>query len=85
MSIMSFLDTVYDTYEHSQRYGSPKNLIGDGESYNNLRYPLDVGSAAKGQYMVIHVNQETKTQISISLSVAEDQSNFQNTFMGAFF
>ena len=62
MSIMSFLDTVYDTYQHSQRYGSPKNLIGDGESYNNLRYPLDVGSADKGHYMVIHVNQQTKTQ-----------------------
>ena len=62
MSIMSFLDTVYDTYQHSQRYGSPKNLIGDGASYNNLRYPLDVGSADKGHYMVIHVNQQTKTQ-----------------------
>ena len=59
---MSFLDTVYDTYQHSERYGSPKNLIGDGAPYNNLRYPLDIGSADKGHYMVIHVNQQTKTQ-----------------------
>lgn len=59
---MSFLDTVYDTFQHSQRYGSPKNLIGSGNKYNNLRYPLDVGSADKGHYMVIHINQQTKTQ-----------------------
>ena len=59
---MSFLDTAFDTYQHSQRYGSPKKLIDGGTQYNNLRYPLDIGSADKGHYMVIHINQQTKTQ-----------------------
>jgi hypothetical protein len=62
MSIMSFLDTVYDTVQHATRFGGPQNLIGGSNTYNNLRYPLDVGSADKGHYMVIHVNQQTKSQ-----------------------
>ena len=59
---MSFLDTVYDTVQHSTRFGGPQSLIGGSNTYNNLRYPLDVGSANKGHYMVIHVNQQTKSQ-----------------------
>ena len=62
MSILSFLDTVYDTYQHSFRYGSPKKLIEGGNQYNSLRYPLDIGSADKGHYIVIHINQQKNTQ-----------------------
>lgn len=64
MSILSFLDTVYDTVQHSQRYGGPSELFKNADiyKYNTLRYPLDVGSADKGHYMLIHINTQKKTQ-----------------------
>jgi hypothetical protein len=68
MSILSFLNTVYDTTQHSLRYGSPNPLIlGDKKyDYNSLRYPLDIGSTDKGHYIVIHINTQTKTQFETS-------------------
>lgn len=68
MSILSFLDTVYDTAQHSQRYGTPGTMIqGDSRyDYNTLRYPLDIGSADKGHYVVIHINTQQKTQFNPS-------------------
>ena len=38
MSIMSFLDTVYDTVQHATRFGGPQNLIGGSNTYNNLEH-----------------------------------------------
>jgi hypothetical protein len=68
MSILNFLDTVYDTAQHSLRYGKPNPLIAGDQKYdyNSLRYPLDIGSADKGHYMVIHINNQTKTQFEPS-------------------
>jgi hypothetical protein len=64
MSILSFLDTVYDTYQHSQRNRVPGsfNLVNNTYDYNTFRYPLDIGNYDKGHYMVIHINQQKKTQ-----------------------
>jgi len=31
---------------------------------NTLRYPIDIGNVDKGHYMVIHINQQTKTQFA---------------------
>lgn len=68
MSIISFLNTVYDTTQHSQRYGLPDSLIQGDEkyNYNTLRYPLDIGSADKGHYIVIHINTQARTQYQTS-------------------
>ena len=67
MSILSFLDTVYDTYQNSQRNKLPGtfNLINNTYDYNTFRYPLDIGNYDKGHYMVIHINQQKKTQFQV--------------------
>jgi len=80
MSILSFLDTVYDTAQHSLRYGKPNPLVqGDNKyDYNSLRYPLDIGSADKGHYMVIHINTQTKTQFNPSGYSSENPTVIQN-------
>lgn len=80
MSIMSFLNTVYDTAQHSLRYGSPNPLIkGDKRyDYNTLKYPLDVGSTDKGHYMVIHINTQTKTQFATSGFAGENPTVVDN-------
>lgn len=36
--------------------------------YNTYRYPEDIGNLDKGHYMVIHVNEQTKTQFQNALS-----------------
>lgn len=63
MSILTFLDTVYDTVQHSQRYGGPAQLFNNQDKYKfqTLRYPLDVGSADKGHYMVFNINVQNKS------------------------
>ena len=81
MSILSFLNTVYDTAQHSLRYGSPNQLIlGDKKyDYNSLRYPLDIGSADKGHYIVIHINTQTKTQFETSGFSSQLPTVIENT------
>ena len=77
---MSFLDTVYDTTQHSLRYGSPNPLIKGDKKYdhNTLKYPLDIGSADKGHYMVIHINTQTKTQFDTSGFAGENPTVVDN-------
>jgi hypothetical protein len=38
------------------------NIIPTRYSYNTFRYPEDIGNLDKGHYMVIHINEQTKTQ-----------------------
>lgn len=69
MSILSFLDTAYDTYQHSQRTGGPNSLTENSKyGYNTLRYPLDVGNYDKGHYVVIHINAQNQTQFNFEYS-----------------
>jgi hypothetical protein len=80
MSILSFLDTVYDTYQHSQRNRVPGsfNLVNNTYDYNTFRYPLDIGNYDKGHYMVIHINQQKKTQFGSQLSDTDKPTAIQN-------
>jgi hypothetical protein len=80
MSILSFLDTVYDTYQHSQRNRAPGtfNLVNNTYDYNTFRYPLDIGNYDKGHYMVIHINQQKKTQFGSQLSDTDKPTAIQN-------
>ena len=79
MSILSFLDTVYDTYQHSQRNRVPGsfNLVNNTYDYNTFRYPLDIGNYDKGHYMVIHINQQKKTQFGSQLSDTDKPTAIQ--------
>jgi hypothetical protein len=80
MSILSFLDTVYDTFQHSQKNRAPGsfNLVNNTYDYNTFRYPLDIGNFDKGHYMVIHINQQKKTQFGSQLSDTDKPTAIQN-------
>jgi hypothetical protein len=80
MSILSFLNTIYDTSQNSQRIGTPGsfNLINNTYDYNTFRYPLDIGNYDKGHYMVIHINQQKKTQFGSQLSDTDKPTAIQN-------
>jgi hypothetical protein len=40
------------------------NIIPPRYSYNTFRYPEDIGNLDKGHYMVIHINEQTRTQFA---------------------
>jgi hypothetical protein len=48
--------------------------------YDNtvLRYPLDIGSLDKGHYMVIHINEQVKTQFVNNTDETSDPTILQN-------
>ena len=80
MSILSFLDTVYDTLQHSQRNRAPGsyNLIDNTYDYRTFRYPMDIGNYDKGHYMVIHINQQKKTQFGTQKHPTDKPTAIQN-------
>lgn len=45
---------------------------------NTLRYPIDIGNTDKGHYMVLHINQQTKTQFS-STTTTDLPTIFENS------
>lgn len=56
MAIFSLNDISFDASD---------NLLGDSTyAYDILRYPIDLGAADKGHYMVIHINAQKKTQVA---------------------
>ena len=45
------------------QFNTSASLLGESTyGYNIYRYPIDLGSADKGHYMVIHINAQKKTQ-----------------------
>lgn len=43
-------------------FGESQSLLGNKFGYDILRYPIDIGSTDKGHYMVIHINEQRRTQ-----------------------
>ena len=60
MALFSLTDIKFK----SSSAGGPTSALLPDSRYlsNTLRYPIDVGNTDKGHYMVIHINQQTKTQ-----------------------
>lgn len=79
MSLFSFGDIQFKT---AQRTGfGPGNqglLGGNGYQYNILRYPADLGNYGKGHYMVIHINQQRKSQFKTSVASGDLPTVFDN-------
>jgi hypothetical protein len=46
--------------------------------YNTLRYPVDIGNNDKGHYMVIHINEQTKTQFPGNQVSSDQPTIFEN-------
>ena len=59
MPFFSLTDIKIKDPSNTAQQGS---LLPSAYESNVLRYPLDIGSLDKGHYMVIHVNQQVKTQ-----------------------
>jgi hypothetical protein len=60
MGLFSLTDISFG--QSPLKRGPLNSLLESKYSYNNLRYPLDIGNFDKGHYMVIHINEQRKTQ-----------------------
>jgi hypothetical protein len=60
MALFSFGDIKFLNKSNAQ---SSANRLTENSAYqsNIFRYPIDIGSADKGHYMVIHINEQDKT------------------------
>lgn len=61
MSLFSFGDIRFNTTER-KGFGPTGNLLGGQYGYNIMKYPADLGSYGKGHYMVIHINEQRKSE-----------------------
>lgn len=61
MALFSFADIQFKTSTR-QGFGPTGNLLGGKYGYDILKYPIDLGNTDKGHYMVIHINEQVKTQ-----------------------
>lgn len=59
MSIFSVGDI---TFNNTSRVGVGPDGLLDDTSYNIYKYPIDLGAADKGHYMIIHINGQNETQ-----------------------
>jgi hypothetical protein len=58
------LFTLTDIRFNSDKNRTSNKIVGDKYKINTLRYPIDLGEVDKGHYMVIHINQQRRTQFS---------------------
>lgn len=62
MSIFTILDVISNAGNRN-RLGGPNSLSGSSQYDNNTyRFPIDIGNYDKGHYILIHINEQTKTQ-----------------------
>ena len=61
MSLFSFADIKFTPT--NRKVSARKNLTPNSEYRSKIsRYPIDIGDTSKGHYMVIHINEQLKTQ-----------------------
>jgi hypothetical protein len=67
------LSDIRFNYEDRREFGplSALDAVGGGFKQNSLKYPLDVGSADKGHYMIFFVREQKETQFSASYRGAQ--------------
>ena len=66
MPIFNLTDITFNPTKNATGPNSP--LVGSKYEYNMYRYPLDLGSSDKAHYIVIHINEQAKTQFGGELS-----------------
>lgn len=78
MALFSFADLRFKTATR-QGFGANDRLL-DSRSYDYdiARYPIDIGSADKGHYMVIHINTQRRTQFATSEAIGEEPTIIRN-------
>ena len=60
MALFGFSDISFDTNVVS-KIGPLAKLVGSQFEKNTYRYPLDIGNADKGHYLMIYIRQQTRT------------------------
>lgn len=78
MALFSFGDIQFKSSTR-KGFGATGNLLGGKYGYDILRYPIDLGNTDKGHYVVIHVNEQVKTQFeSRAVNNGDVPTIFQN-------
>jgi hypothetical protein len=80
MALFSFSDITFSNKQNGQ---SSANRLTENSAYqtNILRYPIDLGESDKGHYMVIHVNEQLKTNFK-GISSTDQPTVIENRATG---
>lgn len=78
MGLFTLTDIIFNKNTKGRTGASSQQLVGSQYDYNTFRYPLDVGNYDKGHYMVIHINEQTKTQFP-GTTASDDPTVVRNT------
>lgn len=67
-TLLGLTSTKFGTAERSGVSGGALdfNRLSNNYGMNILKYPLDIGDYPRGHYMIIHINEQVKTQFSTS-------------------
>lgn len=78
MALFSFADLRFRTATR-QGFGTNDRLLGNKTyNYDIARYPIDIGSADKGHYMVIHINAQRRTQFNATEVAGDEPTIIRN-------
>jgi hypothetical protein len=62
MALFTLTDISFSKNDKVRKGRASTNLVGRGYENNIYRYPEDIGNYDKGHYMVIHINEQIRTQ-----------------------
>lgn len=73
MALFGFSDISFDTNVIS-KIGPLGKLVGSQFDKNTYRYPLDIGNADKGHYLMIYIRQQSRTNFKTGTFSGGDKS-----------
>jgi hypothetical protein len=62
MALFTLTDISFSKNNNVRKGRASTSLVGGGYENNIFRYPEDIGNYDKGHYMVIHINEQVRTQ-----------------------
>ena len=73
------LFTLTDIRFTSDKRRTTNQILDNKYKVNTLRYPIDLGEVDKGHYMVLHINEQKRTQFP-GVTTDDDTTAVQNRF-----
>lgn len=64
MALFTLTDISFSKNSKNRKGRASTNLVGGSYENNIFRYPEDIGNYDKGHYMVIHINEQVRTQFA---------------------
>ena len=71
------LFTLTDIRFTSDKNRTANKIVGDKYKINTLRYPIDLGEVDKGHYMILHINEQKRTQFP-GVTTGDETTAVQN-------